>query len=93
MRARDSANARHVASPQFPASKRCLLWVKAVADLEARPSLLIKLDYRDFDFKLSALVRLRLCDQDTKRLIVGARREVATSYALLAEVARMLALR
>jgi hypothetical protein len=84
MRARDSANARHVASPQF---------LKAVADLEARPSLLTKLDYRDFDFKLSALVRLRLCDQDTKRLIVGVRREVATSYALLAEVVRMLALR
>lgn len=65
----------------------------AVADLTARASSPKKFDYRDFDFKLSALARLRLCDQDTKRLVVGARREVATSYALLAEIDRILALR
>ncbi len=64
-----------------------------MADLKARPSSPTKLDYRQLDFEVSALARLRLCDQDTKRLIAGAKREIATSYALLAEIDRVLALR
>ena len=61
--------------------------------LKARPSSPTKLDYRDVNFEVSWLARLRLCDLDTKRLIAGARREIATSYALLAEIDRILALR
>ena len=64
-----------------------------MADLEAGQSSPTKPDYRDIDFEVSALARLRLCNQDTKRVIAGARHEITTSYALLAEIDRMLALR
>ncbi|MFY9839219.1 MAG: hypothetical protein WAK55_22635 [Xanthobacteraceae bacterium] len=50
-----------------------------------------KFDYRHLDFKVSELARLRLCNQDTKRLIAGARHEITTSNALLTKVDRILA--
>ena len=62
-----------------------------MADLKARPSSPTKLDYRQLDFEVSELVRLKLCNQDTKRLIAGARHEITTSYALMTEVDRILA--
>ena len=62
-----------------------------MADQQAQRSLPRKLNGREFDFDVSSIARMRQCNQDTMRLIAGGKREVATSYALLAELDRILA--
>jgi hypothetical protein len=61
-----------------------------VADQQAIPR---KFTSREINFEVSWLARMRQCEQDTKLLIAGARREVASAYELLAEIDQLLARR
>lgn len=46
---------------------------------------------RHVDIALVAIARMRLCNQDTRDLIEGAKLDIALSYALMAEVDLLLA--
>ena len=48
---------------------------------------------REFDPDWLSLARIRQYNEDTKQLIAGAKREISTSYAILAEIDRILARR
>jgi hypothetical protein len=52
-----------------------------------------KLDARDRDFHCREFARLGQAERDTKTQIAIARREIATSHKLMAEIDRILALK